>query len=193
MGNLAQLKTNVMLCKCRECLEQINGKLTSVYNHLITKHGVRVDTIHDAERYVCFPWNDDAAINGVLVPENIKGLARKLQHRKFFGGNHECPCCHKVVSGGFEFLSNGRPKCLVCNDCVHLEIGVMVGDVVDVEDVCNGKTMSVSIQQGIVGNRLFAATPNSPFGKGLLGKKIGETTEIETPRKKVRLRITSIC
>lgn len=183
-----------MLCRCRKCSEQIKGTLSSVYFHLEVKHHLYVDTIHDAEQYMCFPWSADAITNDILIPENIKELVRRLQYRKFFGGDYTCPCCHKKVSGGFEFLLHGKPRYLVCNDCVHLEIGVMVGDIVEVEDICNGITMSIRIQQKAVRIRkgILIATPNSPFGKGLIGKKIADTVEFETPRRKLRLHITSI-
>lgn len=181
-----------MLCRCRECLKQIEGNLTNIYSHLEDKHRVYVDTIHDAEKFVCFPWSDDAIVNGILVPENIKRLAKKLQYIKFFGGNYECLCCHKSMSEGFEFLYKGKPQYLVCNDCIHLEIGVMIGDIVEVEEVCNGKTMSISIQKGMAENGCLTVTQDSPFGKGLLGKKIGDMVEIETPRRKLQLHIISI-
>lgn len=181
-----------MLCRCKKCLEKIDGTLSNVYSHLKVKHDLYVCTIHDAEQHICFPWNDDAAAYDILIPERIKDLARKLQYQKFFGGSYKCPCCHKKVSDGFEFILNEKTKYLVCSDCIHLEIGVLVGDVVTVEDFYNGTTNSINIQQKTNSKNTLTATPNSPIGKGIIGKKIGETVEIETPQRKFRLRIISI-
>lgn len=69
---------------------------------------------------------------------------------------------------------------------------MLVGDVVTVEDFYNGTTRSINIQQKTNSKNTLTATPNSPIGKGIIGKKIGETVEIETPQRKFRLRIISI-
>lgn len=181
-----------MLCRCKKCLEKIDGTLSDVYSHLMSKHDLYVYTIHDAEQYICFQWNDDAVTYNILIPEKIKDLVKEQQYQKFFGGNYKCPCCRKNVSGGFEFMFNGKSKFLICNNCVHSEIGVMIGDVVIVEDSCSAMTKSIKIQQESVSKDIIVATPESPMGKGMLGRKTGDTIEIETPRRKLRLRIISI-
>ena len=62
---------------------------------------------------------------------------------------------------------------------------VSVGSKVEIEDE-GGERMSVEISS------VGGVSPESPLGKALLGKKVGEEADVEAPRGKWRARVISI-
>ena len=72
-----------MICRCRVCKKQIVGKLSNVYKHLSECHHIDVDTIHAAEKHICFHWNTDAPKNGIIIPDNLQELVKNTSTESF--------------------------------------------------------------------------------------------------------------
>ncbi|MCR5077397.1 MAG: GreA/GreB family elongation factor [Prevotella sp.] len=69
----------------------------------------------------------------------------------------------------------------------------MIGDMIDTEDMESRNKLTVMVQNDTSkSNGTFIVTPSSPFGKALLGKKIGDIAEIYTLKRKLILRIVDI-
>ncbi|GEM_PF-6179997 len=182
-----------MICRCRVCKKQIVGKLSNVYKHLSECHHIDVDTIHAAEKHICFHWNTDAPKNGIIIPDNLQELVKKHQYRKFFSGTVECKVCHKNTDRGAEFVLAERTIFNLCCDCFRTKIGAMIGDTIDVKDLGRNMNISIRIQQDVKAiDGLWIVTPSSPFGKSLLYKKIGDIVEVNAPKTKMKLQIISI-
>lgn len=71
------------------------------------------------------------------------------------------------------------------------KVGVLTK--VKLKNVANGATMTYSLvaekEADIKQNKISVT---SPIGKGLLGKKVGETAEIEVPRGKIQFEVLEI-
>ena len=70
---------------------------------------------------------------------------------------------------------------------------VTVGSTVTIDGLVPGQT----VEYTIVGSQeadpnQFKISDESPVGKGLLGKKVGETAAVETPGGQIKLKIVSI-
>jgi transcription elongation factor GreA len=65
---------------------------------------------------------------------------------------------------------------------------VEVGSFVEIEDE-DGETMQIEIS-GVGG--AGAVSPDSPLGRALIGRKPGETVDVEAPRRSWRAKIVSI-
>ena len=70
---------------------------------------------------------------------------------------------------------------------------VAIGATVKVEDIDRrGKDEFMLVGEGEIREGVDTVSVTSPLGSALIGKKVGETTEVQAPRGLVRYKITSI-
>lgn len=88
-----------------------------------------------------------------------------------------------------ETLSNAR----VLNSDQMDTSKVMVLSNVTIKNKTNGQTMKYKlVSESEADLKSGKISINSPIGKGLMGKKVGETAEIQVPNGKVQFEITEI-
>jgi transcription elongation factor GreA len=74
---------------------------------------------------------------------------------------------------------------LIDEDAAAASQNVVVGSKVEIEDE-TGERMEVEISS------VGGVSPDSPLGKALLGKKVGDEVDVEAPKRTWRARVLSI-